>query len=356
MSAKKYVRLSEAAAALDKSSSTLLRWAKAGRIDTQQSAISGERLYAVDVALLDHVDDAETRASDDTIRQRIRDLEDDVDEQHHDADIEELLAMREKAFARKSKKMQDRITEIRRRGPFAVCHLGDPHLDDDGTNWPELRRTIRTIKRTEGLYAGQVGDVLNNWVGRLQALWRHQTSTEDQAFQLLAWFMRVLPWDYWMLGNHDLWNDGPTIHAILAQMADIKSMSHHEIKIQYTDGEHNARVVVRHDFKGNSMWNKSHALMKRSKMRPWGDLYVAGHRHTWAVNQEESHDARSITTLRVRGFKAFDEYALSQDFTIDQYGPSITTVHDMAAHPPDRIKVFYDVEMAADYLAFLRSR
>lgn len=271
--------------------------------------------------------------------------------------VEELLERRAAAFARMGRSAGQRVHRIERRGPFGVVHMGDPHVDDDGCDWPELLRTVRAVKTTPGLYAGNIGDTVNNWVGRLVEKYKHQTSTEKEAFRLARWLLREIPWDYVLLGNHDHWNQGGMLLDEYARGAEIKALEDHEARIVYVDGDQSFQINARHDYKGHSLWNKLHGLVRRSKMRPEAQLYVAGHRHCWGQFSEEGYDGHPVWALRVRGFKRFDEYAAAKDFYEDKLGPAITTVFRLHhPHPGERLKVFHDVEEAAEFLGWCRAK
>jgi hypothetical protein len=56
-------------------------------------------------------------------------------------------------------------------GPIGIAHFGDPHVDDDGTNIELLEQHVKVVNATDGLFAANVGDYRNNWVGRLARLW-----------------------------------------------------------------------------------------------------------------------------------------------------------------------------------------
>lgn len=267
--------------------------------------------------------------------------------------LDGLIDQRVKAYQRKAEQAAPKLYRIARPGAFAVCHLGDPHLDDDGCDWPELIRTIKTIRKTPGMTAGNIGDTTNNWVGRLQALYAHQTTTEGQAFELARWLLEAVEWDYLVLGNHDRWNQGTTIIRLLAERAKVHAVEDHEVRIEYADG---VRLCARHTFKGSSMWNPLHGSLRRAKMRPWGDLLVSGHHHEFAHHTEEL-EGKIVHLLKLRGFKRFDAYAQEHDFADGEYGCSITTVHRPAApHPGSRLTVWHDVEEAAAYLEWARRR
>lgn len=277
-----------------------------------------------------------------------------------DEPIEALLLRRLETF-RRSRKAHDKrraVVRIERDRPFAVCHMGDPHVDDDGCDLEQLIRDVETVQRTPGMYAGNVGDTVNNWVGKLVGKWKQQSTTEDEAFRLGRWLFEAVGWDYVLLGNHDHWNQGGQIFRLFAEGADIRALADHEARVEYVGpGGGTFRLDVRHDFKGHSMWNNVHGPMKRAKIRPWADLYVCGHKHTWGVHVDEQETRGPVWAVRVRGYKRMDEYAEAKDFSEDRYGCSLTTViQPDHPHPGERAKVFHDVEEAASFLKWLRAR
>ena len=53
--------------------------------------------------------------------------------------------------------------KVKSNKPIGVAFVGDPHIDNNGCNWPLLRRDIKILEDTEGLYAVNVGDLVDNW-------------------------------------------------------------------------------------------------------------------------------------------------------------------------------------------------
>ena len=85
-------------------------------------------------------------------------------------DVEDLVEERLKKFERKTvKKEAEKCFPIKvlKDGPIAIAHFGDPHVDDDGTNLGLLLKHAELVAKTDGMFGGNVGDVQNNWVGRL---------------------------------------------------------------------------------------------------------------------------------------------------------------------------------------------
>ncbi len=287
------------------------------------------------------------------------DFDDNYDE--FDMPIEELIEARRERFKRydgKRKKKHIRDIGVNIKGPIAITHFGDPHVDDDGCNWPKLLRCVEVVSQTPGMFAGNIGDTTNNWVGRLQRLWAHQSTTLDEAVRLGHWLFHSVPWLYCVLGNHDKWNNGAQLLHYLTKGARIAAFCHNTARINLTFPKGNPiRIVARHDFKGSSIWNRAHGPMRESKLNPWGDIYISGHRHIWVSHHEEGTDGKPRWSLIVRGFKYHDEYAEDCGFYEHEHGEACTTIIDPTnPSPMERIKVVWDVDEAADMLNWKRAK
>ena len=45
--------------------------------------------------------------------------------------------------------------------PIGLCLMGDPHVDDNGCNWPLLIEDCEIMANTPGMYCVQMGDASN---------------------------------------------------------------------------------------------------------------------------------------------------------------------------------------------------
>lgn len=247
--------------------------------------------------------------------------------------------------------------DVKMHGPIAITHLGDPHVDADGCNWPELVKTVEIISKTEGMYAGNIGDTTNNWVGSLKRLYAHQSTTYDEGVRLAEWLLTSVPYVYVILGNHDGWNEGGSLVRQILKTASVATCTAGcaRIELHFPKGDP-IRIMARHDFKGSSTWNRAHGPMKASKLDPWADMYVSGHKHHWVSHQHEGMDGKPRWSLTVRGYKWHDSFAEEHGFYEHQHGASCTTILDPTAKPTERIKLVWDIEEAADLLKFYRKR
>lgn len=275
-----------------------------------------------------------------------------------DEPIESLVQRRVDAFHRSCRRAEmagPRTVTMRDDLPIGIAHVGDPHLDDDGCDWPTLLRHVEAIGAADGMYAGNVGDVTNSWVGRLMRLYAHQSTTHAEEVRLGQWYFGALDHLYVVPGNHDDWH--PDAFKRMVDGARIDVLAKHEarIAIKFPNGAE-TRLSVRHTYKGNSMYNPTHGHKRESWRDPWADVYVSGHHHEWASTRQERADGRPVTFIKARGYKMHDSYASLLQFADGQHGHTAVTIIDPHAPPVERVQVVLDVDEACERLAWLRKR
>jgi hypothetical protein len=242
--------------------------------------------------------------------------------------------------------------------PIGICWFGDPHVDDNGCNWPLLTRDCGIVAKTPGMFGANIGDSHNNWVGRLAREYANQDVSRDTAFKLIDWLFTKsgVDWLIMLVGNHDEWNDGARILKKMTQhicpMIDWRA----QFRLVFSNGRE-CLIDAAHDHKGHSQWNPVHAQQKASSMGGVAHLYIAGHRHTWALAQHEcEHSGRIYWLARCRGYKHMDHYATLNGFGQQAQGSSVVSVIDPQADDINFVRCFADVQEGADYLTFLRKK
>ncbi len=243
--------------------------------------------------------------------------------------------------------------------PVGINWFGDPHIDDDGCNWPLLRRDIAICRDTPGMYGANIGDTTNNWVGRLAALYAHQSTSRETARKLIHWLIADcgVDWKIWLMGNHDEWQYGD---ELLKAMAG-EPVWMHNWQAQLTfifSNKRECRVWASHNFSGHSMWNSLHGQQKAAHTKAEAHLYIAGHTHNWALHQEESASRDFVYWLaRARGYKYIDSHAERMGHEPQIEGASILSIiNPRAVSGAGFVQCFADLEEGADYLTHLRKK
>jgi hypothetical protein len=123
-----------------------------------------------------------------------------------DIPVEQLIEHRKRQFQhKKAHEEAAKLIPVRIKipGPIGILHFGDPHVDDDGCDLEAIERHTQLVRDTKGLFAVNVGDTTNNWVGRLARLYGEQATSAAQAWRLAEWFIQRCDWLYMIGGNHD---------------------------------------------------------------------------------------------------------------------------------------------------------
>jgi hypothetical protein len=247
--------------------------------------------------------------------------------------------------------------------PVGVLFVGDPHLDDNGCNWPILRDHVRLCKETDGLYAVNIGDVSNDWGGRLVKKYADQEATTATAARLVEWFLldSGVSWLVWLHGNHQHMGGTMALHEQMNRRYGTKHIPMLNWEARFTlDFPSGAtfRINAAHDFAGNSMWNPVHGAVKAAKFGNGIDVAVCGHKHNWAISQwEQPEQGNAPLMIRVRGYKHLDDYAQRIGKYEQEEGQSILVVFDPNAKTQaGRTQAFVDIEKGAAYLTALRRK
>ncbi len=279
-----------------------------------------------------------------------------------DVPVETLVARRKEAYARlKGAKIARQLIPVKIKvdGPFGVTHIGDPHIDDNGTDIELLERHVKIIDKTDGLFAANVGDLSNNWVGRLARLYGEQSTSAREAWKLVEWLVSKTRWLYIVGGNHDVWSGAGDPIQWMSHQANVLYQWHGVRLGLSTPSGRAFRVNARHDFKGHSQWNTAHGPAKAAQMG-WRDhVLTCGHLHTsgYQIVRDPSNGLISHA-IRVGSYKAYDRYAEEKGLPNQCFTVAPTTIFD-PAYPDDDIRavtVIFDPEEAASYLTWKRKK
>ena len=275
-------------------------------------------------------------------------------------DVESLLDRAEKRFDRLHKKKES-ITwfpyKMKQAGPFGLCFFGDPHIGDEGCNVKLLREHINIVNNTDGLYGIGMGDYTNNWAGRLaQNMAPLEETTRPQTWKLVDWFFKSVDWFLLIKGNHDVWSGNDDVLEFMYKGAVPIQDWQSKFKV-VCPNKREFKIWVAHDFHGHSMYNPLHGPMKKGKFTGQADVYVAGHKHNWALyHVEDADNKKTYWASRARGYKYFDNYANVLGIEEQQHGASVVAIFDPDVEGPASIQMFADVKESAEYLTWKRSK
>lgn len=281
-----------------------------------------------------------------------------------DVPIGELIAQRKRKFE-KRRDYEEAVklipVTVKIKGAIGILHYGDPHVDDDGTDIGALEEHAAIVRSTPGLFAATVGDMTNNWIGRLARLYAEQSTSAKQAWRICEWFVEQNRghWLYLVGGNHDGWSGaGDPLQWITRQNDALYRASECRMQLNFPGGRA-VRVNCRHDFQGHSQWNPAHGPMKALALGVRDHLATCGHKHESAYSVlKDPTEGITMHALKIASYKVYDRYAKEKGFRDQTLSPcAVTTINPaLPDDHPDMVKVWWDPREGADFLTYLRGR
>jgi len=245
--------------------------------------------------------------------------------------------------------------------PFRLKVFGDPHLDSDGCNFELFERHWLEMDAANGVYGVCVGDWFDNWARALGHLWKDTTTAPSDAWLCLEYLMHARG-DALIAacsGNHDDWTQGPAdpVDLLMKQHGVLYRKGAIRVALAF-DNLPPIFVAIRHKWKGHSMYSAAHGIL-RSGVFGWRDhIMIGGHIHQDEPRLLSFPDGFRAHVCQVSAFKQYDDFADVHGFM----GPKISPVWDLVVQPgkddtdPDKVKVFWNSEDAAGFLAHLLQR
>lgn len=270
-------------------------------------------------------------------------------------DIEEYIEHLTKRFTRaknKKEKTKWHKIKIQKNEPIGLVWLGDPHIDDNGCDWVTLRRDLDIINSHPNIKGCSLGDLQNNWVGRLGRLYANQDTSAETSWKLVEWLVKAGDFLLLVGGNHDLWSGAGDPITYMKSEHTIYEPWDARICLEFPNGRQ-CKIYTAHDMPGHSQWNPLHAQMKKAKWQSDADLYISGHKHNWALAQHELYDGKIHWLARARGYKFFDDYARNLGLDEQRNGQAIMQVIDPFAEGTSFTHCFSDIEYGKEFLMFL---
>lgn len=243
-------------------------------------------------------------------------------------------------------------------GPVVIGIFGDPHVDDDACDLHTLEDDLSAITdpARPWVFGLNLGDLTNNWVGRLAKKYADQVTTHAQAGRLIEWMLLGdegseirRRWLAVVAGNHDLWQGADAI-AWAARQSGTMLQSHGvRLEMRFPAGDP-IRIHARHDFPGRSIHNPTHFGERERQHGYRDDVIVAGHLHTDAYSLRPlPSERKACHTLRVSGYKVIDDYADENRFIESRLNPSAwLLIEPDGDSAPDRIKVYWSSRLAIE--------
>lgn len=279
----------------------------------------------------------------------------------HDAEkILDRYIERQKSVEEKINKRYSQVINIRDDKPVCVAFFSDIHLGNSNADYEQFKADVSTVAKTDGLYALGVGDYVDNWIGKLEGVQRHQPMEFDEEMALMQWFFDTLDESLLavLAGNHE--NRTPKIAGIdyVKHLLKGKKLLYDSDEILFTLklGGAEWRVKMRHKWRGYSKYNETHPMESEIKFGDFlFDIGIGGHTHNGTLMRPFFQYNKKVYSVLLGTYLLFDKYSTSLGFS-NRRTPASSGCGAMIFYPDGDLQHFDNLGRAADYLKYLRSK
>lgn len=272
-----------------------------------------------------------------------------------------LEKLQQKVQARRERRADQRL--IYRPDYYAIAFLSDTHFGSPHTDYMALKRDAEIIRDTPGMRAWFHGDGIDNYiVPKLLGKQREQGmphSREVRAF--CSWLEMILEkLDLVVAGNHDNWTIKASGIDVVREVVKRAHILYHPqqvfVKVCFGDVEQSRvmrRVLVRHKWRFNSVFNPTHGLEVGWDRGDYDyDWAIGGHTHIATLCRPFYRHGRMRSAILTGTYKLDDDFGEEVGFA----GSQGRGCGAMILYPDGRELFVEDLETAAEFLAYLRSR
>jgi hypothetical protein len=239
-------------------------------------------------------------------------------------------------------------------GPVCIAFSADWHLGSEGTDYARLEDELGLIADTPGMYAGFIGDALDNFIlGKLMAL-RMGTPfriSEEWAMVRYALEMIAPKLLFAVGGNHDAWTAraaGIDYLADVIRQVSAVPYDADELTLSLQVGAASYAIRARHKWRLNSMYNPTHGIEQASRFDKGRgfDVGVGAHTHTSGLSREFNNGGRTGIAVLAGAYKRHDDFARQVGFPGPNDATAVAVVFTEAG-----MWGTSNLRAAADYMA-----
>lgn len=280
-------------------------------------------------------------------------------EQDHEAEIQDVGEY----WRRCETKAKEDIARANTKGQFRVAldddvigvsFVSDQHIAP-GTpvDFERMRLDAELIAGTPGLYGILGGDLCDNHVKHRAAIMAARSQPSDQ-WRLAEYYLSIFAEKIIVTtsGNHDDWTDEIAGVSVLEMVCRAQRVCYapDEARIDIGCGQQTYKVAMRHQFRMNSSFNQTHAVLQWLRLgEDEFDIGAVGHHHEAAISSNV-YRGQPVICVRPGSYQITSAYSRRYG-----YNRSIPTCPTVLLWPGERrMMPFWDVRDAAEVLKQLR--
>lgn len=202
------------------------------------------------------------------------------------------------------------------RSLVGIAWTADWHVGSDGTDYDRLEAELDIIGETPGLWCGFVGDPADNFVvAKLLQLRTQTRATIPDEYFLTGYYLAKIAGKLIAAvgGNHAWWTAALAgLDLFGYRLADIAPgclYDPDEVAFTLDVGGFKQRVVMRHKWRGSSIYNVTHGQERGQLFAQDFDVAVGAHTHPGGYVRGFNAGGRSGYAVQCGAYKVVDQYA-----------------------------------------------
>lgn len=220
-------------------------------------------------------------------------------------------------------------------GPVCLAFVGDQHIGNSGTNHRRMFEDAELLASMPATHLFMMGDLTDQFIVQKLLAIRLLTSAtipEEHAVaekyvETIAPVLRGT-----VGGNHDYWSVRMAGYDTLRSKLPPETLyDQDELTVRVAVGPAVFSVIMRHKWKGYSMYNPFHPHGRASRQeRPGHDIYVGAHTHNICGVSPVVQGGKLVAAVQCNTYKRLDTYSKQQGFqeSNDQMVPCVILWED----------------------------
>jgi hypothetical protein len=233
-----------------------------------------------------------------------------------DAIIAKATAIFNKAVAKDLKQRSQRVVVS---GDVAcLVFAGDEHMGGK-TDIQRMLYEAALVNDTPGMYHVRMGDIVNQFIlGRMRAIRDNAEITIPEEWVLAKVLADLIAEKVvaWVGGNHDDWGRKAAGTDKLVELLPDGVLYHkYDLSFDLHVGKTVKRIRIRHQWKGSSVFNPTHAI-EAAAQRDLADFDVAvgAHTHQAALCREFFAQGKRRLAVLTNTYKKYDDFPVEIGF------------------------------------------
>lgn len=262
-------------------------------------------------------------------------------------------------YKAKFDKMYKAEVEVKDTKYFCIVFVADTHFGNPGTDHRALKEQALKIANNKYTIAMLGGDGIDNFIRPkiLEALINQTTTPKEQIALFKHWidcFTDDKGLNHLLVtiaGNHDLWSRAVSGLDWMRQLFGIRKIAYAPefININVVTDNINYKIVLRHKYRYNSSYNKTHTVKQMLRFGDTDfDIGVVCHHHSpaWEHSVERGLDRLFI---RTGSGKILDQYAAGLGYTDSANIAPCVILNSQSRE----MEIFWNLDNALSYVNFL---